>query len=87
MDMWTGLGDLQAGNSALDIQSQQIPTEICLSDHTLLRNTQRTHAGGGVKSPPVIEHPTGCSEPGRKENTNINTDDVGYANVQSQGQK
>lgn len=47
MDMWAGLGDLQAGNSALDIQSQQIPTEICLSDHTLLRNTQRKHAGGG----------------------------------------
>ena len=46
VDMWVGLGDLQAGNSALGIQSQQIPTEMSLRGHTVFRNTQRKYRGG-----------------------------------------
>lgn len=66
MDMWAGLGDLQAGNSALDIQSQQIPTEIYLSDHTLFRNTQRKHGGGGEKSFQSLSTPLDAQNQGEK---------------------
>lgn len=42
---WAGLGDLQAGCRVPGVQSQDSPREMCLRDHTILRNTQRKQRG------------------------------------------